>query len=95
MTLHSKCLVLDDGTLVAIVICDNLGISRDVYDEARKLIAEQLKIPADQILMAATHSLSNPREFGKIPTKGGRRHRRLRQHGNQEFGTCTNWLGWN
>jgi len=60
--LHSKCLVLDDGTTrLAIVICDNLGISRDVYDEARKLIAEQSKIPADQILMAATHTHSATR----------------------------------
>ncbi|MGB1817958.1 MAG: hypothetical protein ACPHJ3_21495, partial [Rubripirellula sp.] len=33
--LHARCLVLDDGkTRIAIVICDNLGITRSVYDEA-------------------------------------------------------------
>ena len=55
--LHARCLVLDDGsTRIAIVICDNLGISRAVYDEARAVIAKNSKIPANQILMAATHT---------------------------------------
>jgi neutral ceramidase len=61
-TLHARCLVLDNGkTRVAIVVCDNLGINREVYDEARKLITEHSKIPADQILMAATHTHSATR----------------------------------
>jgi len=60
--LHARCLVLDDGkTRIAIVICDNLGINRDVYDEARKQISENSKIPANQILMAATHTHSATR----------------------------------
>ena len=34
--LYAKCLVLDDGeTQIALVICDNLGIVREVYDQAR------------------------------------------------------------
>jgi len=60
--LHARCLVLDDGsTRIAIVICDNLGISRDVYDEARAVIARNSKIPVNQILMAATHTHSATR----------------------------------
>ena len=60
--LHARCLVLDDGkNRVAIVICDNLGITRSVYDEARAVISKDSKIPPDQILMAATHTHSATR----------------------------------
>ena len=39
--LKVRCLVLDDGeTQIAVVICDNLGIVCEVYDQARKLIGE-------------------------------------------------------
>ena len=57
--LHARCLVLDDGTTqIGFVICDSLGIQRDVFDEARKLIAAETDIPAQNILMAATHTHS-------------------------------------
>jgi len=57
--LHARCLVLDNGqTQLAIVICDNLGIARDVYDGARKLIGEETSLPPQNILMAATHTHS-------------------------------------
>ena len=60
--LFAKCLALDDGkTQIAFVICDNLGISREVFDEARDLIAGESKIPVDNILMAATHTHSGTR----------------------------------
>lgn len=60
--LFAKCLVLDDGeTQVAFVICDNLGIIREVYDNARKMIAEETKLSPDNILMAATHTHSGTR----------------------------------
>ena len=60
--LHARCLVLDDGkNRIAIVICDNLGITRSVYDEARAEISKHSKIPPDQILMAATHTHSATR----------------------------------
>jgi hypothetical protein len=60
--LYAKCLVLDDGqTQIALVICDNLGIIREVYDEARELIAKESKLPGDNILMAATHTHSGTR----------------------------------
>ena len=60
--LHAKCLVLDDGeTQIAFVICDNLGIVREVYDQARKMIGEETKLRPENILMAATHTHSGTR----------------------------------
>ncbi len=60
--LHARCLVLDNGeTRIAFVICDNVGIVRDVYDEARERIAKETGFPAENILMAATHSHSATR----------------------------------
>jgi hypothetical protein len=60
--LHAKCLVLDDGeTQIALVICDNLGIVREVYDQARKMIGEETKLRPENILMAATHTHSGTR----------------------------------
>ena len=54
-----RCLVLDDGeTKLAFVICDNLGMVREVYDEAKRLAEEATGIPARCMLMAATHSHS-------------------------------------
>lgn len=60
--LHARCLVLDDGqTKIAFVICDNLGIQREVLDEARVLIADETGFPVDNILMSATHTHSGTR----------------------------------
>lgn len=57
--LHARCLVLDDGkTRLAFAICDNVGIPREVFDAARKMIQEETDLPAGNILMAATHSHS-------------------------------------
>ena len=58
--LYAKCLVLDDGTTrLAFVICDNLGIGREVYDEARQIIHDKTGIPSDNMMMAATHTHSS------------------------------------
>ena len=57
--LHARCLVLDDGkTKLAIVVCDVLGISRDLSLEARKLIQQNTGIPSEQVLICATHTHS-------------------------------------
>ena len=45
--LHARCLVLDDGkTRIAIVICDNLGINRDVYDRSKKADFREFQNPS-------------------------------------------------
>ncbi|WP_169979434.1 neutral/alkaline non-lysosomal ceramidase N-terminal domain-containing protein [Tautonia rosea] len=57
--LHARCLVLDDGeTRIAIVLCDNVGIARDVLDVARILAEESSGIPGQHILLASTHTHS-------------------------------------
>jgi neutral ceramidase len=57
--LHARCLILDDGhTRLAFVICDNVGIARQVFDAARTLVHTETGLPEDNILMAATHTHS-------------------------------------
>ena len=47
-------------TQAALVFCDLIGISRSVSQSARKLAAEQSGVPAENILIAATHSHTGP-----------------------------------
>ena len=57
--LHTKSLVLDDGeTRIAMVLVDNVGIKREVFDEAKRLAEANTGLAADHILMAATHTHS-------------------------------------
>jgi hypothetical protein len=57
--LHARCLVLDDGrTRLAFAVCDNVGIPREVFDAARKLVHEETGLPEDHLLMSATHTHS-------------------------------------
>lgn len=57
--LHVKCLALDDGkTRLVLAVCDLLGLHVRVSKEARKLIQERLGIPAEQVLISATHTHS-------------------------------------
>jgi hypothetical protein len=58
--LYAKCLVLDDGkTKLVFVICDNLGISRDVYDKAKQIVQQKTGIPPKNMMMSATHTHSS------------------------------------
>ncbi|MEZ6131019.1 MAG: hypothetical protein R3C59_20300 [Planctomycetaceae bacterium] len=57
--LHARCLVLDDGKQrLAIVLCDNVGIPREVFDNARKQIHDATGILPSNLLMASTHTHS-------------------------------------
>ena len=59
--LHARCLVLDDGpNRIAIVVCDTCMIPRDILDEAKRKIQEKSGLPADRILISATHTHSAP-----------------------------------
>ncbi len=63
--LHSRALVLDDGvTLLALVVVDNIGITRETADEARVIAAERCGIAPENVLVAATHTHSAPRAAG-------------------------------
>jgi len=58
--LHARCLVLDDGrTRLAFVICDSLGIGREVCDAAKQVIQEKTGIAQENILISATHTHSS------------------------------------
>jgi len=64
--LHARCLVLDDGdTRLAIVLCDNVGIPEEVFDEAKSLVEDATGIPAAHQLMASTHTHSATTARGK------------------------------
>ncbi len=57
--LHARCLVLDNGEMqMVFVVCDNLGLPRDLCDAAKKLIEERTGIPPQQVMISATHTHS-------------------------------------
>jgi neutral ceramidase len=57
--LHARCLVLDDGqTRLAFAICDSVGIPREVFDAARRMVSTETGLPGDHLLMSATHTHS-------------------------------------
>jgi hypothetical protein len=71
--LHARCLVLDDGrTRLAFVICDSLGLAREVCDAAKRSIHEKTGIAPENILISATHTHSSINATGShrlIPGK--------------------------
>ena len=63
--LHARCLVLDDGqTKLALVVLDLLGIDYCVSSQARKLIEQELAIPASNVLLSAVHTHSAASALG-------------------------------
>jgi hypothetical protein len=57
--LHARCFALDDGkTTLVFAICDNVGIPRDVFDEARRLASAETGLPPDRFLFSSTHTHS-------------------------------------
>ncbi|MGV2333040.1 MAG UNVERIFIED_CONTAM: hypothetical protein LVR18_02570 [Planctomycetaceae bacterium] len=69
--LHARCLVLDDGrTQVAVVVCDLLGIHHKVSETARRRIEQQTGIPANHVLISATHTHSATRCSGASLSAG-------------------------
>lgn len=58
--LWARCLVLDNGEKrVGLVIIDNIGAGREVYDAARSMLREQGAIPPENLIMAGTHTHSS------------------------------------
>lgn len=57
--LHARALALTDGsTTLAFVVVDNCVIPREVFDAAKKLLAEEVALPPQNIMMSSTHSHS-------------------------------------
>lgn len=58
-SLQVRALVLDDGgQRLAIVVCDNIGLPREVCDEAKRLTQELTGLEPSRVLIAATHTHS-------------------------------------
>ena len=63
--LWARCLVLDDGnTQLAFAVCDVRMIGREVVDVAKQLVHQSIGLPADHILISATHTHSAPGVVG-------------------------------
>jgi hypothetical protein len=59
--LKAKAIVFHgEGASAALVVCDLTGIAVDLTREVRKIAAEKTGIPADRIVLSATHSHTAP-----------------------------------
>lgn len=65
---YAKAAVLDDGeTKIALVVCDLSGVPLGIVVEARRIIAQETGIPADHVMISATHTHTGPSPFGSGP----------------------------
>ena len=63
--LHARCLVLDDGkTALAIAVVDSCMLPRDLVAAAKARTTKLTGIPAERILISATHTHSAPTVTG-------------------------------
>lgn len=59
--LHAKALVFEAGGVkAAVVACDLIGIPAEFIEQARRLIAEDPGIPAERVMISATHAHTGP-----------------------------------
>lgn len=66
---NARAIVAGDGkTQIAIVVVDSCMMSRDVLDDAKKMAAAKTGIPADRMLISATHAHSVPASMGCLGT---------------------------
>ncbi len=66
--LHCRVLILDDGECrICLVTLDLIAVNRDWGDAARDLIVERTGIPADRIMICATHTHTGPSIGGGRP----------------------------
>ncbi len=64
--LHARCLVLDDGkTRIGFVIVDSVGVTRPVFDHAKRVLKKETGLPPENLLFAATHTHSSVSARGK------------------------------
>jgi hypothetical protein len=65
--LHAKAIVFQQGDIAAaLVLCDLVGVPRDLTGEARTQASKATGIPADNIAVAATHSHTAPLYYGGL-----------------------------
>jgi hypothetical protein len=62
--LFARAIVLDDGkTKIAVVLVDSCMMPRELLDHAKQLASQATGIPANRILISATHCHSAPSVF--------------------------------
>lgn len=61
--------VADDKSQAAIVVVDSCMMGRELLDEAKALAAKATGIPADRMLISATHAHSAPASMGCLGTE--------------------------
>jgi len=55
--LRVRCLALDDGTTrLAFAVVDSVGVPREIFDAAKKLIHEEAGLLPSHVMMSATHT---------------------------------------
>jgi hypothetical protein len=55
-----------DGKKVVIVSCDLIGVSPDIVQETKQLVAKRTGVPAENIMVHCTHTHSGPNTGGYI-----------------------------
>jgi neutral ceramidase len=59
--LYCRAFVFDDGqSKLALVVCDLVFVTHDITSLARRLVAEELGLPAGSVMVTATHTHSGP-----------------------------------
>jgi neutral ceramidase len=73
--LHAKALVFrQGGESVALVLCDLCGVAPELTEEVRRRAAPRSGIPAERIIVAATHTHTGPAyeaDLRKLMERGG------------------------
>ena len=70
--LHAKALVIDDGHEQAVLVaCDLVEVTREAVEEARRQISARCGIPADHVLISATHTHTGPEAVPSYVTNLG------------------------
>ncbi len=65
----ARAIVASDGkTEIAIVVADSCMMSREVLDDAKKMATAKTGIPAERMLISATHAHSTPASMGCLGT---------------------------
>ena len=66
---HARAIAFSDGKeQLVIVVVDSCMMTRELLDEAKAAAAEVTKIPADRMLISATHAHSAPASMGCLGT---------------------------
>jgi neutral ceramidase len=75
--LYAKALVMDDGqTRIALVVCDLIGLGREMVAEIRELVTEQTGVRTEHTMITCTHTHCGPnlREAGDDYVSGLKSH---------------------